>query len=117
MFGRAGSQPIPVQDRLRPVQAGWADGFPTPRSAASSLLPEAVGLGGRRPRHGEANPRQRDHDGRAVVPAIPGADATDMELCPWRAPLALAAKKRAAKTSAEKAAASSGLRLFDEGQR
>jgi DNA polymerase-4 len=45
------------------LQAGWADGFFSPRSAASSLLPEAVGLGGRRPRHGEANPRQRDHHG------------------------------------------------------
>ena len=30
MLSRAGSQPIPVQDCLRPVQAGRADGVPAP---------------------------------------------------------------------------------------
>jgi DNA polymerase-4 len=30
LFGRAGSQPIPVQDCLRLVQAGWTNGFSAP---------------------------------------------------------------------------------------
>ncbi len=63
MFRRAGSQPLPVEDRFRFVQTGWADGFSAARPATSALLPEAVGFGRRRARDGAADSRQRDHDG------------------------------------------------------